>query len=117
MKGGPQGNTEETPAARDIRLIGGVFHLGNGDAGVRASQSPAPTTPPPPPPVTGEMIAPAKDPATAVALGGTHSLVLTSSGKMYGFGRQEDGRLGADADPVRNVKSCYVSIYLFIFYE
>lgn len=37
-----------------------------------------------------------KDPATMVALGGSHSLAATSSGKVFGFGRQEHGRLGAE---------------------
>ena len=42
-----------------------------------------------------------EDPASMVALGGTHSLVLTSSGKVFGFGRLEDDRLGVEWDPVR----------------
>ncbi|CAM9702753.1 unnamed protein product [Ectocarpus sp. 8 AP-2014] len=33
-----------------------------------------------------------------VALGGSHSLVMTSSGRVFGFGRQDDGRLGVEVN-------------------
>lgn len=41
-----------------------------------------------------------EDPVTMVALGGSHSLTLTSSGKVFAFGRQEHGRLGTGTDEV-----------------
>lgn len=53
---------------------------------------------PPRVPATGAVRR--KDPACLVALGGTHSLVLTSSGKVFGFGRLENDRLGVESDPV-----------------
>lgn len=58
------------------------------------------TTLPPSGPVTGGAVR-TKDPASVVALGGSHSLALTLSGKVFGFGRLEDNRLGVELDPVR----------------
>ena len=43
----------------------------------------------------------AADRATMIALGGSHSLVLTASGRVFAFGRQENGRLGVEVDAVR----------------
>lgn len=45
-----------------------------------------------------------RDPVTEVTLGGSHSLVLTASGKVFAFGRQENGRLGmGDEELVSNL--------------
>lgn len=54
---------------------------------------------PPPPEAKGATVR-AVDPATMAALGGSHSLVLTASGKVFAFGRQEYGRLGTGTDEV-----------------
>lgn len=59
-------------------------------------------SPAPPVPVSSGAVR-TQDPATMVALGGSHSLVMTSSGKVFGFGRQENGRLGVDVESVRAV--------------
>lgn len=58
------------------------------------------TTLPPSGPVTGGAVR-TEDPVSMVALGGSHSLALTSSGKVFGFGRLEFDRLGVEWDPVR----------------
>ncbi|CAB1099145.1 unnamed protein product [Ectocarpus sp. CCAP 1310/34] len=63
--------------------------------------SSAAVVPPSPPPVAkiGEGAAVrTTDPASMVALGGSHSLVMTSSGRVFGFGRQDDGRLGVEVN-------------------
>lgn len=62
-----------------------------------------PSTPPPTPtpmPEDGAAAVRDADRATMVALGGSHSLVLTASGKVFAFGRQEHGRLGTGAEEV-----------------
>ncbi|CBJ31000.1 conserved unknown protein [Ectocarpus siliculosus] len=73
---------------------GGAVHGFGGTA-----DSSAAVVPPSPPPVAEIGGGPAvrtTDPARMVALGGSHSLVMTSSGRVFGFGRQDDGRLGVE---------------------
>ncbi|CAM9747810.1 unnamed protein product, partial [Hapterophycus canaliculatus] len=65
---------------------------------------PAAVAPPRPPPmastvagrVNGGPAVRTTDPAAMVALGGSHTLVMTASGRVFGFGRREDGRLGVE---------------------
>eukprot|EP00752_Nemacystus_decipiens_P002865 g2666.t1 len=73
---------------------------GNGTAdGLSNEASSSPPLPPPPmKQFGGGPAVRTTDPATMVALGGSHSLVMTSSGRVFGFGRQNDGRLGEDGD-------------------
>lgn len=69
-------------------------------------------TPPPPPPMASTKVetgngGPAvrtTDPAAMVALGGSHSMVMTASGRVFSFGRQDDGRLGLEATGLVRLK-------------
>ncbi|CAM9138723.1 unnamed protein product [Laminaria digitata] len=89
-----------TVSARSLVIEEGVFPLDSGggvslpEMEVELGDTPLP----PRAPVTAAA-ARTEDPAAMVALGGTHSLVLTSSGKVFGFGRLEDDRLGVEMGP------------------
>lgn len=60
----------------------------------------SPLAPPPSSAISAAAVR-KEDPVVKVALGGSHSMALTSTGRVFAFGRQEYGRLGVEESLVR----------------